>query len=331
MAGPPTDGQLKALLVRAVAERPEGGRVVGLWRRPSAYRSSLPVDDVGLLLDDGREIGLVLKDLSAAGASAKPARPDFTFDPRRSIRLHRDVLDSAVWGTPEHWASVEDKVKGRYWLVLERVNGVPLDEAPYWMWLEAAGWMGRFHRHMGERLSALVDVPLACYDAQSYRIWMARARSFADRNGVSPKRVERLATAHEVVLERLLALPVTVIHGDFHASNVLVAGVPGAVRVSVLDWEMAGVGPGMLDLAALTAGDWSDEQRSRLVSTYIAAVHDDAGDGHFSPSDVTEALEACRFQHAIQWLGWDFDWRPPADQARDWLGEAELALQRLGV
>ncbi len=59
--------------------------------------------------------------------------------------------------------------------------------------------------------------------------------------------VAALASAHERALARLAGLPAVFVHGEFYASNILVS--PG--RVCPVDWEMAGIGPGVLDLAAL--------------------------------------------------------------------------------
>jgi hypothetical protein len=330
VAARPSDEHLLTLMDRALVERCDRRRIVHVRRRASTYQSSAPIDDVDLLLDDGQEIALVVKDLSDAQRANRTTRPEFTFDARRSIRLHRHALDSAVFGTPELWATVEQPEIGRYMLVLERVDGVPLDEAPLSDWLEAARWLGRFQRYMSGRLGSLEDMPLADYDAEYYRVWMARARSFAQYDDDRRARVARLATVHEKIVERLLALPETLVHGDFHASNILVVHAPDATRVCVLDWEMAGLGPGLLDLAALTAGTWTDTQSSRLVSAYLEALGERA-DALGREEDLAKALDACRVQHAVQFLGWADGWQPPSDQARDWLDTAEKAVDRLSL
>ena len=67
--------------------------------------------------------------------------------------------------------------------------------------------------------------------------------------------------------ERLLALPVGFIHGELYPSNVLVGERTG--RICAVDWEMAGIGPLLLDLAALTSGAWT--QRAQRDSGRILA------------------------------------------------------------
>jgi thiamine kinase-like enzyme len=112
---------------------------------------------------------------------------------------------------------------------------------------------------------------------------------------------------------RLLNLPVTFIHGEFYASNVMVDGD----RIRPIDWETAAVGPAMMDLAALCAGKLDDGQRDEIIDAY--------------GRDNADGLDECRLQLAIQWLGWSKDWTPPKDQQQDWLAEAMSLAGKLGI
>jgi thiamine kinase-like enzyme len=119
-----------------------------------------------------------------------------------------------------------------------------------------------------------------------------------------------LLAGYERIVDLLGRLPVTLIHGEFYPANVLVADG----KIVPIDWEMAGVGPGLLDLAALTTG-WSREDQAAITSAY---------------GDVPEAgLDASRLHLALRWLSTPADWIPPPEQAHDWLGEAIGAAERL--
>ena len=83
---------------------------------------------------------------------------------------------------------------------------------------------------------------------------------------------------------------------------------------------MAGIGPGLLDLASLTAGDWEAEKRDAIVSAYCTALTSVATAA--IPATFATDLDYCRFQLAIQWLGWSETWSPPVEHAHDWLDEA---------
>ena len=81
---------------------------------------------------------------------------------------------------------------------------------------------------------------------------------------------------------------------------------------------MAGIGPGVLDLAALATA-WEGADRARIVAAYA----DERG----APVDE-EDLDAARLVLAVQWLGWAEGWEPPREHATDWLAEATAAARR---
>jgi hypothetical protein len=93
------------------------------------------------------------------------------------------------------------------------------------------------------------------------------------------------------------------------------------VRIAPIDWEIAGVGPGLLDVAALTIGKWTPAERDALARAYRAAA--EAGPAADTlPADFDTALDSCRLHLAVQALGWDPEWRPPAEHRHDWLAES---------
>jgi aminoglycoside phosphotransferase (APT) family kinase protein len=183
------------------------------------------------------------------------------------------------------------------------------------------------HRQLGERLDRSRDLRLLDYDSAHYRRWIDRARSFAATPGQPPARrrsIEWLAPRYEAASEELLALPKTIVHGEFYASNVLVAGDPAAPRVAPVDWEQAASAPGVVDLAALVGGGWGEEDREAIAAAYRTTA------GPFSPSP--RELSLARLFVAVQWLGWaEPSWSPPPGQRQDWLGEALSLAEEMGL
>ncbi|HEY1381200.1 MAG TPA: hypothetical protein VGF55_30650, partial [Gemmataceae bacterium] len=303
------------------ALEPAVGQVARLDRRPSAYSSSFALEELDVELAGGRTLNLVFKDLGRHGllSGARAAKPVFLHDPRREIAVYRHVLAAHDLGTAVCHAAVCDDRAGRYWLFLERVAGVELYQVgEFATWQAAAAWLARLHARLADDADRLADeAHLLRHDAAYYRLWPRRAcEILAAKTGVAPAardRLAALAAGYEAVVGRLTALPATVIHGEFYASNVLVAGG----RVCPVDWEMAAVGPGLIDLAALTAGRWTDAQRSALAAAYHAALS--AGGSAPPLNDLRADLDWCRLHLAVQWLGWSADWTPPADHAQDWL------------
>jgi aminoglycoside phosphotransferase (APT) family kinase protein len=307
-------------------------RVVAIERRPSAYGSSFALEDVTVHLADGRILAIVFKDLSADAMleSARRAKPAFLYDPLREIEVYRRVLSPAALGTPGCYGTRVDQAAGRYWLFLERIAGRELyQEGDLGMWQAAARWLGGMHAHFAGRLAALpaeLEGHLLVYDGMYYRRWIDRALEF--RPGEA--RLTWLRERYDQVVERLVALPTTLVHGDFHASNILVASTSSGMRICPVDWEMCGLGPALLDLAALIAGAWTDAEQRAIALAYHDAMPA-ASAGTTSRDRLLEDLDYCRLHLAVQWLGWSADWRPPATHAHDWLGEAARLGERLLV
>ncbi len=301
-------GALPPTPTRSVHDAPDGelAELLGvepatIRRRPFEYRSSAPLVE----LDAGGRT-LLLKDLSPAALTerARAAKHDLLHDPAREIEVYRTFLDGAGLGTPALAAAVADADRGRYWLAVEKVAGTELYQLEVDRWHEVARWLARLHDRFA---GVAASDHLVRYDRSYFELWPERA-------GVRPP-------GYEAVIDRLAGLPTTLVHGELYASNVLLAGD----RVCVIDWELAGVGPGVLDLAAVTAG-LADEDASALVETYRAALED--------PPDAQELgfeLDCARLHLAIQWLGWSAEWMPPPEHALDWRAELPRLAERVGL
>ena len=259
-------------------------------RRPYAYATSCPLTE--LQVDyPGRQARLLLKEYPA-----RATRPTGDHDDAREIEAYRRLLGPAGIGPALH-------ASGPDWLVLDLIEGVELwqvGELPRWEGV--ATWLGALHRRFtGHEIELRAAVP-RLLDERAYARWLERAASRLD--GVLDLAVCRAA------LTELAALPRTLVHGEFYPSNVLVAGD----RVVPIDWETAGVGPGVLDLAALLTG-WDEDAAQRLVRAYGGADE--------------RALDCARLALALRWLGSAPEWTPPAEHRYDWLGEARAAAGRL--
>jgi hypothetical protein len=271
-----------------------------LEHRPYAYRTSFPLDEARVRLDNGEEAVVLIKQLgrSTLDEAARRAKPPFVHDPRREIMVYERILAGRGLGTARYFGSIIKPDDDQYVLFLEKVEGVALwqlgDIGP---WQRAARWAARLHAAVAPDSA----VELLHYDDIYFRRWLERAHSFgAD---VDPH-------AFEAALARLKRLEPAFVHGELYPSNVLVAGE----RICPVDWEMAGIGPPLLDVAALTAGQ-PRVDFERIVRAYGAI---DARD-----------LAAARLVLAVQWLGWSPAWTAPLEHATDWAAEARAAAQEL--
>lgn len=308
--------------LHAAVQRVLGRPVLDLSRRPWPYESTFPMEELSVILHGDARRSMLFKDLSEAqppGAAAA-AKPPFLMDSTREIRTYLDVLGPAGIEAPACYGAEVDAESGRAWLFLELIEGRPLWQVGEMeAWEEAARWVAHLHRRPLTRAS----LRLLRYDSAYLGSWLQRALTFA-----APESLERIAASYERVVDRLASWPVSFLHGEFYPSNILIERGGGRFGIRPIDWEMAGRGPGLLDLAALTSGTWSEDERERLALAYFEASSPDVR--RCGWSGFLDALEHCRLHLAVQWLGWSPEWSPPAEHAHDWLGEASRSAERLG-
>lgn len=306
--------------VRVETRRRLYAEVAEVAERASPRRSTADLREIDVLLEDGRKLLLMLK---SASATAPVSRPHLVHDPHREPLTYLRVLEGAGLDTPELWGL---RLGGGSSLLIERVPGVTLSEARSLdAWRAAARWLARLHSGLtarGRRNARRARLLVA--GAEGHRLWLARARDLVD-----DPRMEPLAAAHPAVVRGLGRLPRAFVHGELYPANVIVEDASHGMRVRVIDWETAGLGPGLMDLAALTSGDWPDPATRRAVAF---AYRDEAPDWRgVDDASFMRALDLCAVQVAIGWLGWSAEWSPPAQHAFDWLSSALEAVERLGL
>src|SRR5438477_579076 len=130
---------------------------------------------------------------------------------------------------------------------------------------------------------------------------MDRARRIT--KGEVRRTVERIAAGYEAIVRRLSQLPRTIIHGEFYPSNILVTGSEQAPAIHPVDWEMSALAPGLMDLAALSAG-WAEAEREALAATYWAARTRGVPIGDDTFRQLRVDLDCCRVHLALTMLGW---------------------------
>ena len=336
----PSTAELLATLTKLLtrAGRVPPGAPIALTRRPSVYGSSHALEEIDVSAEHAggtRRLSLVFKDLSPGAllADARHAKPAFLRDPLREIEAYRRVLAPHQIGGPAFVGTTVDPRRQRYWLFLQRVPGVPLWQAQEpTTWQAAARWLAGMHRRLagaGAQQALADGHHFLVYDAPFYRRWLERGRAAQARRAAGPNAsLDWLAGRYERVVARLSALPATFIHGEFYPSNVLVQEGAGPPRIWPVDWEMAGIGPGMIDLAALTSGTWGEPDRQAIALSYHAALRaaskDKGGVRRF-----LEDLDYCRLHLAVQWLGWSATWSPPPEHAHEWFAEAMHLAEKL--
>ena len=320
-------------------------RIIQLERQPSDYRSSFGLEKLTVELENGTLLSLIFKDLSwdALLENGKRAKPEFLYEPEREIEVYNKILMSESPGIAICYGASVNMQIDRYWLFLENVRGVELYQVgDFEVWKNVACWLAGFHSRFADKINYLSgETKLLKYDEALYREWMRRAQIFFATDEITREagigtQVDWLAGKYDRIVEALEKLPKSLLHGEFYASNVLIqfpetenSGVAGT-RVCPIDWEMTGVGPSLIDLAALTGGNWKEKEKKALASSYYNALPQ-KNEWFPSQQAFETSLQYCQLYLAVQWVGWFGRRRPFAAHAQDWLSEAVRLAEELGL
>ena len=303
---------------------------VRLERRPHAYSSSFPIEELTIQCANGSMLEIIFKDLDRGRLirAAIEARPEFLYDPMREIHLYEQVLSPNGLGARLYGIAVEPTFN-RYWLFLERIKGIELHQfGEIEVWCAAARWLANFHTRFAGSDLRLPD-SLLVQEPHSDLRWLRRALAFhtADDLSEGTRALNRVAATYDLLMGRLAMQPRTLLHGEFYSTNILIeqSDKPHVVPV---DWENAAIGPALLDLAALIAGPWPETGRLAIIRAYHEALPEHAA------TEFTRFLEDlawCRLRLAIQWLGWSPTWQPPAEKHHNWLGDVITLVEELDL
>ena len=312
-------------------------QIIELKRRPSPYRTSFALEELKVRLRNGMKLKLLFKNCgrNALSAEAAHAKPAFLSDPARELEVYAHFLEPADFGTAVLYGSLVDEPHGVFGLFLEHVRGRELYQfGELRLWEAAARWLARFHAHFRAAQLTVGAGHLLRLDANLCRTWLERANRMVEESDIPTGPAAAwisIFAAYVATIDRLSTLPATLIHGEFFASNVLVADSKRTVRICPIDWEMGGVGPGLLDLAALVAGSWSEDQKATLARTYREEFESNGLIGWETEREFWFDVSVCRLHLAVQRIGWASEWTPPPEHRNDWWDDAaQLARKIIG-
>ena len=225
-----------------------------------------------------RKLRLMFKDLGASALSerARAAKPEFLYDPLREIEAYRSTSGA---GGPRHPRLLRcgRRPGARTLLALHRERRRASRSG------RSASWRHGRRRPLARRAArplrrrATCTAPSTCCATTPTSTGSGCAgRSTsptlgAQQPGRARRTIEWLAERYEPVVERLAALPVTFIHGEFYASNVLVASGQRD-RVCPIDWELAAIGPGLHRPGGAARWAGAPSERTALGRSPIAGT-----------------------------------------------------------
>lgn len=235
--------------------------VRSISRAPSPFAHRSRAEVVTLVLADGTVQRRFVKWL------APETHPD-------KRRRDREPLVFERFGRERHlpvaryYGTYRDAVSRQHVLVLEHVDGWPLRYHGLEHWATTARELARLHARFAVAGALRRCDFLLRLDGDYFRAWAVRASAAVDAHAPAlRRRVQRALRDHDAVAELLGAQPPTLVHNDLAPKNVVVDTSNDPPRICFVDWEMAGAGCGLLDLAHLLHG-FAGPEREAVGSAY---------------------------------------------------------------
>ncbi|SCL32271.1 Phosphotransferase enzyme family protein [Micromonospora rhizosphaerae] len=288
---------------------------------PMANRA--PAEVLTATLRGGEEHRLFLKSIG----NEEGDHPDK--QPRdREPLLYRSLFAGRAVPVPTRVGGGWNEAIGRHDLYLEHIDDWDLRYQEVEYWYLAAARLGHLHRAFAQaREELLASEYLLRFDAAHFQAWAYRALEAVRRQSTDlARRYERVVRAFGRGGELLAAQPPTLVHNDLSGKNVLVDRSVRPARICFIDWEMAGIGCGLLDLAHLKYGFGPAEQ-ARLCAAYYEAVR--GSDLLPSQAELTAVLAACEIHETNVRLWLSPRWSLPEGRLAEWVDDTEAAIERI--
>jgi phosphotransferase family enzyme len=309
--------------VRELLAEVSGEQVVvaAVRSEPIRVPSLFPADVVSVTLGDGSTLSLFVKHLGSEQADhPDKQRRD------REVRVYEVLLGDAGLPVPRYYGSRWNAASGRTDVYLEYIPDWSLKYTDLEHWFTAARRLAQLQAHFAARPERLLVCDfLLRLDPGYFHAWAERALAAVVRH--LPElagRLERVVAAYRPVARLLGCQPMTLVHNDLAPKNVIADRSWSPARICLVDWEMAGLGCGLLDLVHLKHG-LRPRADQRMRASYCAEL---AGTGLVPnhPRELERLFAACELHQAMCRLTYFAIWQTPRAQVGQWVRDAELWL-----
>jgi hypothetical protein len=280
-------------------------RIREMQRDLSSRSSSFRTERLRVITnDDAPPLSIYFKDLHPEHQVTQSwalRRADRTPSPRE-LQMYECVLSPQRFGTLEFYGGRWEPECGRCWLFIEDVGYRMLQgEKDVGAWADACRWAARFHvatRNLPAARTAFLPV----YDEKYYRDCAERVERMLRQLDAADGDLVRRGLAYvSERIELLSTLPRCVIHGQFFGKNIMLRPMPADHPLAVIDWETAALGPGFFDLASISSGKWTAEQRLAMWRAYVDQYQVETNQPLEWEQFLREFVATAAF-HALDWL-----------------------------
>jgi hypothetical protein len=288
-------------------------------RKRSKFSSFYASDIITVRLADGEDFKIFLKDFGSFH------HPKDTMKERRQreVVVYRDLLADGGLDTARYFGSVWDESQGRFWLLLEFVEGLPVGHLEFEDWVPAASWLGRMYGYFSRHCELWdnCDV-LARHDAPFFE---SIARGALDAMaGFSPelaRRLEPIVGRYHKAVAVMTVQPQTLVHGTYRPAQIIIDKQRRPARICPVDFEKAAVGASLYDLTFLVDG-FDPPQLRQLFEAYRAEA---TRCGVRVPDDeeMEHVVNCFRLHRVMNWLAVSLARRYSTDVIEKLVGMAQ--------
>ena len=294
-----------------------GAEVVGVHRTPSPYATVFPSEVVSVELASGERISIFVKHLG----EEQQSHPDKRVR-EREVRVYGELLGDRGLPVPRFLGSGWNDATGRRELFLEYVDGWNLKYQDLRHWYTAARRLAQLHLAFARRGDRLLGRDFLLRLDRDYLLaWAGRAvAAVSSLSAELASRLQRTVDDLDVSVDLLAEQPPTLVHNDLAPKNVIADTSASPDRTCIVDWEMAGVGCGLMDLAHLTYG-LPPREVERMFDLYGEEL---TGTGLMPSDDEGKRLLAsCQLHGALYRLAHADVWRLPLERVGEWIADSE--------
>lgn len=291
--------------------------VTTIRRERSKFATRATVEVLTVTLADGSELSLFLKHLGVEEAD----HPDKQVR-GRELQVYRQLLRDRDLPVVRCYGSRWDERTKHGAAFLQYVGDWNLKYHHLEHWFSAAKRLAQLHLHFAGQIEKLSAGDfLLQLDAIYLCQWAARSLAVvAEQSAALAADLADVVGQYERVAEVIGRHPRTLVHNDLAPKNVLADRSTQPAAIYFVDWEMAGIGCGLLDLVHLKHGlDPIDDRK--MVDAYFEVL---AGTP-LLPSDENERsglLAACELHQTLYRLAHVPAWRVSIAIAAEWVAEA---------
>ena len=291
---------LRTCIERIVAEQfnASPSSIAAIEQKRSQFSSFYAADVVTIRLTSGKEFKVFLKNFG----SFHHAKDTMKDRREREVIVYRDVLAGSDLGTPKYYGSVWDESAGRFWLLLEFVEGLPMSHLEFEDWIPPAGWLGRMygyfskHPEKWEKCDALVRHDSAFFNS----IAEEALRTVSEYSSDLGKRLEPIVRRYDKAVGVMTSQPRTLVHGTYRPPQIIIDKSRDPMRICPVDFEKAAIGASLYDLTFIADG-FDTPRLHRLFEAYRDEA-ERAGVDVPDDREMTHIVDCFRLHRIMNWL-----------------------------